>query len=337
MEFKIIVIGDTHVKSSSLDVVDNYISQIVKYVKEKDPDFVVLLGDTLDTHNIANEECFNKVFKLINEISELTFLYIIIGNHDYANQSQYLSTRHFYNPYKKWKNVKIIDDVFTESWNLKEHKDNPFNFLFVPYVPKGKFNEAIENIDLTDIDCILCHQEFRGAKMGNKISEDGDEWDECNPMIISGHIHDYQMINQNILYPGNSLQHSFAENSDKIILLVTFKYEDYDKNINIKKLHMTNAQQKKIVYLTYNEFLTFDFKESIKWLCKLKVTQDEYKVIKRHDNYKKNIGKIKIQTEFINEYIKPNEKRKCITFSENLAFLVEKENDDVKKLYQSLL
>ena len=76
-------------------------------------------------------------------------------------------------------------------------------FLFVPYVPPGRFVEALEtykNINWKDVDCIFAHQEFYGCKMGAILSEEGDKWESKWPLVVSGHIHSRQWINKNIYY-----------------------------------------------------------------------------------------------------------------------------------------
>src|SRR3990167_8585191 len=43
-------------------------------------------------------------------------------------------------------------------------------------------------------DLIFCHQEFNGCNMGMVVSTKGDVWSDKYPLIIAGHIHEYQTL-----------------------------------------------------------------------------------------------------------------------------------------------
>ncbi|AYV86334.1 MAG: DNA repair exonuclease, partial [Solumvirus sp.] len=76
--------------------------------------------------------------------------------------------------------------------------------------------------DWKDTKAVFCHQEFKGVKMGIATSAIGDIWDEKYPPVISGHIHDHELLNERILYVGTPAQYTFAESSKKTISLITF-------------------------------------------------------------------------------------------------------------------
>lgn len=326
---KILVIGDTHVKTSTLDVMDLYINLIVKSIDEHSPDFVVMLGDTLDSHNLAYSDCYNKALKMISSIVKKCDLFLLIGNHDYINQSQFLSDNHFFNPLKKWKGVTVVDKV--KAIELKNHK-----FIFCPYVPKGKFLEAVQMVeDWQNADCIFGHQEFKGAKMGAIISQDGDEWNEDYPYVISGHIHDYQKVGSNVLYTGSSLQHSFGENGDKALRLAVFTEIDDQKSLTVKKVKLSGLPEKKIVHLNLDELNKFEFKDEIQYKVKLEMSTDEFKTFKKSELYKKLSTKVKFETtiKYENE---TNENKKVMSFIESLDFFVQKEPEEVRKIYEKI-
>ena len=47
------------------------------------------------------------LFKRFTEMCEE--LYVLVGNHDYINNSQYLSGNHWMTVFKGWENVKVVD------------------------------------------------------------------------------------------------------------------------------------------------------------------------------------------------------------------------------------
>jgi hypothetical protein len=79
------------------------------------------------------------------------------------------------------------------------------DLVFIPYVPKGRLEEALSGVDMNGCKCVFAHQEFRGARMnarGSFFSPDGDIWPEDAPLVISGHIHGTQQVGRNVYYPG---------------------------------------------------------------------------------------------------------------------------------------
>jgi DNA repair exonuclease SbcCD nuclease subunit len=205
----VIAIGDQHFKVSNIKEVNLFIEKITFLIKEKKPDFVVLLGDLLDTHERLHITPLNKAYELIDNIRKICKTYVLVGNHDMENNSVYLNDKHWLNSLKQWDNVTIVDKVIKEN-----------NFIFVPYVFVGRFEEALNTLNedwKNNINCIFAHQEFKGCKMGAFDSIDGDIWDINNPNVISGHIHSNQTPQKNIYYPGSSLPVAFGESAKNII------------------------------------------------------------------------------------------------------------------------
>jgi DNA repair exonuclease SbcCD nuclease subunit len=115
-------------------------------------------------------------------------------------------------PFLRWESnsIHIVN-------NTRKFIIDNMSFLFVPYVPPGRFLEAIGGFD--DYRCIFAHQEFKGCKMGSIISEHGDTIPDID--IISGHIHERQRIGK-LYYPGTPYQTNMGESSDKSISLLEF-------------------------------------------------------------------------------------------------------------------
>lgn len=93
-------------------------------------------------------------------------------------------------------------------------------------VENGK-EEILETPDYSlgewkDSACIFAHQEFRGCKMGAITSEVGDKWPLSNPLVVTGHIHDYDKLQDNLIIVGTPLQHAFGDRSDKTVSFFTF-------------------------------------------------------------------------------------------------------------------
>jgi hypothetical protein len=229
------------------------------------------------------------------------------------------------NGMKEWDNVNIVDKGFC-------YKD----FIFVPYVFPGRFVEALELItkDWKSYRAIFCHQEFYGCKMGAITSEIGDKWDIDNPMIISGHIHDKQRIQDNIFYSGSSMQHAFGETHDKTISLC-----DFDDNITLYGLDL-GLTKKKILYMDLDETKEFNIGETKdKIRITLQTTQQEFKVFRKSKKYKELVNDgVKIVHKNIYVDHKENIKEKNDDFHENLLNIIKDENNTyMMDLYKELM
>ena len=187
-------IGDPHFKVENMVEVDEFILKLLPVIESIKPKYIVVLGDLLHTHERLHTIALNKAYDFIKSLQKLCKkVFVLVGNHDYIQNQQFLTQNHWMNGMKEWENVFIIDNVFVFNADLKE------NYIFCPYVPPGKFQEALETcgFDYTKADAIFAHQEFFGCKMGAIVSVDGDKWNESYPLVISGHIHSKQKIQQN--------------------------------------------------------------------------------------------------------------------------------------------
>lgn len=281
MTTKLLCIGDPHFKLDNMAEIDLFITRIVEIINEKQPDSVVILGDLLHTHERLQTLVLNKAQSFINIVRELKEVYIIVGNHDYINNSQFLSTNHWMNSMKYWDNVTIVDTVKYCTMNNKQ-------FTFVPYVPVGRFKEALDTSDndWKSSSIIFAHQEFFGCKMGSIISTDGDRWCTDLPQIISGHIHSKQQIQSNIYYTGSPIQHAFGESKNNTIALVTV-----DDNISIEEISL-NLPLKRIIYIDSSNFEQYQLnpgKDKIK--LTISGTYSEFKSIRKTKKYRNTIKK----------------------------------------------
>jgi len=280
MTSKAIVIGDQHFKINNIPEVDEYIVKIENLVKNKEPDFIVLLGDMLDQHEKIHSVPLNKAYEFIDRMRKIAKTFVIVGNHDMLNNSVFLTPDHWLNALKEWENVTIVDTVIKTSINGNV-------FVLCPYVFPGRFEEALnfvlEEKEWKEAKCIFSHQEFEGCKMGAIISVDGDRWLQEYPNVISGHIHKNQTIN-NIYYPGSSMQVSFGETDKNIVSYIVF-----DKNETEYLLEEIEVDlpRKKILYMDIEELETFNVEKT---KDKLKITisgsYEEFKTLKKTKKYK---------------------------------------------------
>jgi hypothetical protein len=154
-------------------------------------------------------------------------------------------------------------------------------FAFVPYVPPGRFVEALNTAEgWESASAIFAHQEFQGCKMGAIISVEGDEWPLNHPYVVSGHIHDYQEPQPNILYTGTPIQHAFGDRHDKTISWFVFNTPTDREHTRID----LGLRRKQVINITCAEVPTYVPPEHFDLKIVIKGTAGEIKAIMQHLN-----------------------------------------------------
>jgi DNA repair exonuclease SbcCD nuclease subunit len=278
-----IFIGDPHIQIDNIPEVELLMEKLVLIVKEKQPDIIIIAGDLLHTHERLHTIALNKAYELVHSMRNIAPTYILVGNHDYINNKQFLTENHWMNAMKEWDNTIIVDKVIVE-------KIKGLKFVFIPYVCTGSFIQALDTVEdeWKDATCIFAHQELYGCKMEAKVSVEGDRWHVDNPLIISGHIHSKQKIQQNIYYPGTPLQHTFGESGDiNIIAYLTFSEENYvTEEIDLE------LPRKKNVYIDVDDVDNYDVpitEDHIK--VTVKGDYEQFKTLKKTKKYKNLVEK----------------------------------------------
>ena len=284
----ILAIGDPHFRIDNIPEVEMFIEKIGKLANDKQPDLIICLGDLLHTHERIHTIPLNKAYEFIKKMSLIAPTYVLVGNHDYIQNQQFLTENHWMNAMKSWENVTIVDKVvYLEYKNL--------NFCFCPYVPNKRFEEALNTLqeyNWRSADCIFAHQEFSGCKMGAIVSSDGDDWDLSYPQVISGHIHSKQRPQNNIYYTGSALQHAFGESEQNTLALIHFHL---DKSPYTLEEFNLSLPRKKIVYLNMDSIETYELpvtNDDIK--LSIRGSQEEFKAFKKTEKFKQLTKEAKI-------------------------------------------
>lgn len=277
---KFIVIGDPHIKVSNIEEVNLLIERLIQLIKDNQPDFIVVLGDVLHDHERLHTTALNKAYEFIDKLRSIVPTYVLVGNHDMTSNQNFLNQNHWLNGMKEWDNVTIVDVVHTLN------HDNKL-FFFCPYVPNGRFIEALDTYEKESwkkATCIFAHQEFYGCAMNAITSVEGDKWDLKYPHIISGHIHSKQRIQKNIYYTGSAMQHAFGESTKNIIAVVEFNNKkDYElKEIDLK------LPRKKIIHSSIEDINSVTIPEESKDKIKITISggYNDFKTFKKTKKYK---------------------------------------------------
>lgn len=277
---KIIAIGDVHFRTDNIPEVQLFMDKIEILAKETMPDLIVVLGDVLHTHERLHTIPLNKAYEFIGRMRKIAKTIILVGNHDMCNNQQFLTDLHWMNGLKEWQDVEIIDTV-------KVKMVDGISLVFVPYVPPGRFLEALDTKkgEWENCDCIFAHQEFHGCKMGAIASVDGDVWPEDHPYVVSGHIHGRQFIQENIYYPGAAMQHAFGESDRNVIPIL--KWEKAGEKYSLEEVDL-GLPRKKIVYTDVQSVEELQVPVGTEDKIKISITggYDDFKAFKKTKKYR---------------------------------------------------
>ena len=280
MPLNILFVGDPHIQVANIPEVELLIERLINLATEKQPDLIILAGDLLHTHERLHTLALNKAYEMVDSMRLISKTYVLVGNHDYIQNQQFLTENHWMNGMKEWDNCVIVDKVVTETVQGEK-------LVFVPYVSPGRFEEALgtSSEEWRGASCIFAHQEFAGCKMGAIVSVEGDKWPLDYPDIVSGHIHSRQIPQKNIYYPGAAMQHAFGESEKNVIALLTVQDGSYEKEeIDLR------LPRKKIVYMDVEDLEDYEPPATDD---KIKVTlsgnYEQFKALKKTRKYKKVI------------------------------------------------
>lgn len=290
-----IAIGDLHLKNKYLENNKKCLFSCldtINKIKNKYNielfDFIVILGDVYDTHNMVECTCLKLFDYFLNKVCEYTNqVFIIIGNHDVKNPKELFSDTHAFNSYKKSSiNVKIVDKIY--SWN---------KFLFIPYVDINEdlfslLDEYNKNW-MNEYISVFSHIEIKDFYLAkNYKSKNGFVWKDTYPQLISGHLHHYQKEN-NVLYIGSVYKSEFIQQKSINNYICLGTYDD-EKLISIEKKKLdiknniimnTNLQNIKHDYkqldLNNNIRIIFYYKNNELEIFK---NSDLYLIIKNNEN-----------------------------------------------------
>ena len=302
-----LVIGDQHFKVDNIDQVEVFIEKLKEFLNENTFDFIVSGGDLLDTHERLHTLALNKADEYLKLLASHAKTFVLVGNHDMINPSQFLTTNHWLNVYKGWSERLIVVD------KVVSHKVNNKNILFCPYVPDGRFIEALttfDTFDFKDADVIFGHQTLDGVKMGAITAENVEKWEEQYPNVVAFHVHDGQNVQENLFYTGSCMQHSFGENGSKYLYEIKcgVKYPNDDdiimKNDIVLEKIILSLPKKKIIHCTTEELENMKHLSDIvpdkynneNYQIKLVVkgSISSFKVVKKRNDVKSLLNKFKI-------------------------------------------
>lgn len=350
------VIGDLHVKMNNIEESKKLLQKCLNVIIESKVKFVVILGDLLHTNETVKVQPHNVIEEFMRKLNAMGIhTFVIIGNHDHINNSQFHTENHIFTPFKMWQHVTVVDSTVIAFINSH-------SVVFTPYVPVGKFAESLNTLTTINemwenASCIFAHQEIKGCKLTETVeSTEGDEWSDTYPPIVSGHIHKSQKVGKNIYYPGSPMSHSRNDTDDKFIWIINFDHKDDKSNEGYPFFHIEkiNTNTRKKVYERCTDV------ESLKNInteqyancdltIKITVKPEEFKALKTTKIYKDLteggvtiVPHYKEQSELCDKSINTSNKNTAKSikphkkFSEILQENIKLEDKATQKLFKKL-
>lgn len=251
---KICILGDCHFlarngsKSFNSHFECFYSNIFFPYLINNNIKTVVQLGDLMDNRKQAHlqglSECKKYFFDKLEEY-DIT-LYTIVGNHDsFYRDTISVNSQNLL--LKEYKNVISIENP-----EYVEIADNK-KVLFLPWICKDNYEEAIKKIDQSLSDICFGHLELRDFAMYKGfICDDGMDWKlfERFEFVFSGHYH-HRSNRGNVYYLGTPYELTWQDDSDP----KGFHIFDLDT----RNLDFINNPYKMFNKIFYDDLLNEDF------------------------------------------------------------------------------
>lgn len=208
-------IGDCHFRLKRLAEGATFIEWVTtKAASLGHLDAIVILGDLLHTFRSTHVEPFGLMTRLVTGCAAIAPTYVIVGNHDYPGPAEYQTDRHFMVGLKSLDRVVVVDQATTYRVGRRD-------YVMMPYLPYGRLMETLKKVrGWRECGLVFGHQPVRSVDPAAEV------WSEHYPMLVSGHIHDHQKPQKNVLYVGSVSQVAINENPDKYVWVLKDSAED---------------------------------------------------------------------------------------------------------------
>jgi DNA repair exonuclease SbcCD nuclease subunit len=277
------VIGDAHFQDKNVPESKLLSEKVYTLIKANKYDFVVVLGDLVHSHETLKMFPYNLAVSFLKTLSKLLPTFFLVGNHEKVSNNIFQTNDHPYVALEDYPNLNIV-------YKAQYTQIGSHNYFFCAYTPNGRFYEAL----LTSCDdesqlqqrlqsttAIFAHQEFKGCQLGPIKSTKGDVWGLEKPLVISGHIHTFEILQPNIIYTGSPSQVTFDDSCDKTISHFIFE----GKQFKHQRIDL-GMPKKRIIKINIAELQDFKAPENTQIKLKIIGTDAEIKVAMKTDKIK---------------------------------------------------
>src|ERR1700677_1511601 len=124
----ILFIGDPHLKITRFDLACSFLTWVTQVAIKLQPDWVVNLGDTFDTHAVVRSELQVEFKNHVNTIMDhgVSKYFYVLGNHD------------FYKPTSSKYNALQVMENLHDNFKVIQTRYDVGNVTFLPHYPDHK-------------------------------------------------------------------------------------------------------------------------------------------------------------------------------------------------------
>ena len=99
----VLFIGDPHIQVTNIIEVELFMERLIDLASQNTPDIIIIAGDLLHTHERLHTIALNKAYEMVDKMRLIAPTYVLVGNHDYISNQQFLSENHWMTAMKEWK------------------------------------------------------------------------------------------------------------------------------------------------------------------------------------------------------------------------------------------
>lgn len=215
-----ILLTDTHLKESNIDINIKVFEQAIKFCLENKLNKIWHLGDIFNSRKAQPLDVLDAFEQILDLLHKAGIEMITIpGNHD---KTSYDSDKSFLNPFRHHPALKLV--TTQETFFITDD----IAVDMIPYFSDHIYKEWLEVSEKKRVAAnkriLFTHIGVNGAVMNNGVAVDGILKDlfAIYEKVYIGHYHDKQIFDK-INYIGGSIQHNFGEDPEKGL---TILYDD---------------------------------------------------------------------------------------------------------------
>lgn len=229
---KALLVSDLHLRPAHIEVAKKVLEKIKSVLKETNPEYLIIGGDTFHTKNIVYVSVLTLFEEFLTEVTKSHKVICLVGNHDWGipYESHSLQTL-------KMKNLKIVESYYRLNDSVG----------FIGYCrEKSRFEEFMKSLDGCSI--LFGHLDLNGFELGSGWEETdsfcGAERFTSFKKVFSGHFHKAQSKSLDsgaeVVYVGSGYTTDFSESDqEKRFLLIDLATGEYESILTGLTLHKT--------------------------------------------------------------------------------------------------
>lgn len=169
-------------------------------------------------------------------------------------------------------------------------------------------------------------------QLGPITSRHGDEWPEAAPLVVSGHIHEHQWLQKNILYVGAPFDTGFGEEGTKTVSILDFAADGAMEHTRVD----LGMPRRETVTATIAEAMEYQKPDNVHIRMYVTGTTEELVAFKKTSRYKELSQILKIIPKPTDPVVvRRNEG--CKAYLDILKELVAEESEQVQEALREIM